>query len=234
MEHLTDLRDPIIDIHFGAAQAQRGLTRHRDPMLAFSAILAAVLNIAHLIGVATVQHLLHETIIIAGMVTRMALFEDVPVIKKDLLEDAPMPPRIDNHEVAPSKGSWLFRFLWVKRFYHVSPLPSTLCRGALSDLADPGVMGSSGGLKNENSYTIKQLSARHLAHHGLNPRTYRQQFGIPRNQPLSAKATTAMRRQAVQNIRPWEKTPTYRKAHEEQGPTPAPPKRTRKKAVTTN
>ena len=81
--------------------------------------------------------------------------------------------------------------------------------------------------------TFKQLSARHLRQHDLNPRTYRQQFGIPRTQPLSAKETTAMRRQIVQNIRPWEKAPTYVKAHEPT-PTPARPKRARKKAALAN
>jgi predicted transcriptional regulator len=50
---------------------------------------------------------------------------------------------------------------------------------------------------------FKQLSARHLSMHDLDPRTYRQQFGIPATQPLSAKATTEMRRQVVQQIRPW-------------------------------
>jgi len=59
---------------------------------------------------------------------------------------------------------------------------------------------------------FKQLSARHLSIHDLDPRTYRQQFGIPTTQPLSAKATTAMRRQVVQQIRPWEKAPTYVKS----------------------
>ena len=59
---------------------------------------------------------------------------------------------------------------------------------------------------------FKQLSARHLSSHDLDPRTYRQQFGIPSTQPLSAKATTAMRRQVVQQIRPWEKAPTYVKS----------------------
>ena len=80
--------------------------------------------------------------------------------------------------------------------------------------------------------TFKQLSALHLRQHDLDPRTYRQQFGIPRTQPLSAKETTAMRRRVVQNSRPWEKTPTYIKAHE---PTPvAQPKRARKKAAATS
>lgn len=80
---------------------------------------------------------------------------------------------------------------------------------------------------------FKQLSARHLSTHDLDPRTYRQQFGIPSTQPLSAKATTAMRRQVVQQIRPWEKAPTYVKSIEQKstnGKT-AKPKGARKKAT---
>ena len=80
--------------------------------------------------------------------------------------------------------------------------------------------------------TFKQLSARHLRQHDLDPRTYRQQFNIPRTQPLSAKETTATRRRVVQAIRPWEKTPAYIRAHK---PAPvAQPKRARKKAATTS
>ena len=80
---------------------------------------------------------------------------------------------------------------------------------------------------------FKQLSARHLSSHDLDPRTYRQQFGIPATQPLSAKATTAMRRQVVQQIRPWEKAPTYMKSTEQKETTSkaAKPKGTRKKAA---
>ena len=80
--------------------------------------------------------------------------------------------------------------------------------------------------------TFKQLSARHLRQHDLDPRTYRQQFGIPSFQPLSAQETTAMRRRIVQNIRPWEKAPTYVKA--QQPTSAARPKRAGKKATSTN
>ena len=79
--------------------------------------------------------------------------------------------------------------------------------------------------------TFKQLSMRHLRQHDLDPRTYRQRFGIPRTQPLSAKETTAKRRQIVQHIRPWEKAPTYGQAQESTPPPPpARPKRAREKA----
>jgi predicted transcriptional regulator len=79
---------------------------------------------------------------------------------------------------------------------------------------------------------FKQLSARHLRQHDLDPRTYRQRFGIPRSQALSAKETTAMRRRVVQNIRPWEKAPTYVQAHK--AAPAARPKRARKKATSTS
>lgn len=64
--------------------------------------------------------------LVAGIVTRMALFKDVPMIGKDLLEDVPVPPGFDTHEVAPSEGNRLVQLLRVKRLYHVSLLPSTL------------------------------------------------------------------------------------------------------------
>lgn len=63
--------------------------------------------------------------------------------------------------------------------------------------------------------TFKQLSVRHLREHGLDGRSYRTKYGIPRTQPLSAKETTAKRKQVIQQSRPWEKAPTYMKAHEE-------------------
>lgn len=52
--------------------------------------------------------------------------------------------------------------------------------------------------------TFKQLSARHLRTHGLDPRSYRDKYGIPRTQALSARAITAHRRQLAHRIRPWE------------------------------
>jgi predicted transcriptional regulator len=61
---------------------------------------------------------------------------------------------------------------------------------------------------------FKQLSARHLGQHGLNGRTYREKYGIPRTQALAAKATTAARKKIVQQIRPWEKAPRFVEARE--------------------
>ena len=44
--------------------------------------------------------------------------------------------------------------------------------------------------------TFKQLSIRHLGMHGLDPRSYRTKYGIPRTQPLAARATTERRKPA--------------------------------------
>ena len=62
--------------------------------------------------------------------------------------------------------------------------------------------------------SFKQLSVRHLREHGLDARSYRVQYGIPRHQPLSARSVTAIRKQIVQTTRPWEKAPTFLKAQE--------------------
>jgi len=64
----------------------------------------------------------------------------------------------------------------------------------------------------ECGQSFKQLSVRHLRKHDLDGRTYREKYGIPRTQPLAARATTARRKTIAQTVRPWEKTPTYVKS----------------------
>ena len=72
---------------------------------------------------------------------------------------------------------------------------------------------------------FRQLSTRHLQKHGLDARSYRRKYGIPPRQPLSARAVTALRKQIVQRSRPWEKAPTYVKAHEPETQAAAAPTR---------
>lgn len=83
--------------------------------------------------------------------------------------------------------------------------------------------------------SFKQLSVRHLRDHDLDPRGYRTKYGIPRTQPLSARDTTAMRKRIVQESRPWEKAPTYLRAHAPKAAanttTPTKVARARKKAT---
>jgi predicted transcriptional regulator len=66
----------------------------------------------------------------------------------------------------------------------------------------------------ECGQSFKQLSLRHLRHHGLDGRSYREKYGIPRTQPLAARATTSKRKTIAQTVRPWEKTSTYVKSQE--------------------
>jgi predicted transcriptional regulator len=63
----------------------------------------------------------------------------------------------------------------------------------------------------------KQLTIRHLMTHGLDPRSYRRKYGIPRTQPLTARDVTRRRQQVVQTVRPWEKAPAYLKAQARDG-----------------
>ena len=77
---------------------------------------------------------------------------------------------------------------------------------------------------------FKQLSGRHFRLHALDAASYRAKYGIPRTQPLAAKATTTLRKQIVQQNRPWEKAPTYQKAHPVQA---QPTGRNRRKRMTT-
>ena len=66
----------------------------------------------------------------------------------------------------------------------------------------------------ECGQSFKQLSVRHLKEHGLNGRSYRVKYGIPRTQALAAKETTSRRKEIVQRTRLWEKAPTFLKAQE--------------------
>jgi predicted transcriptional regulator len=65
--------------------------------------------------------------------------------------------------------------------------------------------------------SFKQLSIRHLGIHGLDSRSYRIKYGIPRTQGLAARSTTERRRQVVQKSRPWEKAPAYIKGQARDG-----------------
>ena len=77
--------------------------------------------------------------------------------------------------------------------------------------------------------SFKQLSVRHLRHHDLDGRSYREKYGIPGTQPLAARETTAKRRRIAAAVKPWEKAPTYLKAQEEKAA--AAKKAGRKKAT---
>jgi hypothetical protein len=106
-------------------------------MLALATMLTAILEIPHLVGIPAAEHLVHETIIVAGIVARIDVFEAIPVIDKDLFEDVPVLRRLCHHQIAPSKG---IGFLGIERFYHVSrsaSIPSSVFTGAPSPPLSP-------------------------------------------------------------------------------------------------
>jgi predicted transcriptional regulator len=81
--------------------------------------------------------------------------------------------------------------------------------------------------------SFKQLSVRHLKEHGLDGRSYRVKYGIPRTQPLAAKEITSHRQEVVQRTKPWEKAPTFVKAQEKAHKAVAQRKRAVRKKGTT-
>ena len=75
----------------------------------------------------------------------------------------------------------------------------------------------------ECGQAFKQLALRHLGMHGMDSRSYRTKYGIPKTQPLSARSTTERRRQVAQAIRPWEKSPHIFQARQHNGHTSPEP-----------
>ncbi len=102
VEDLAHLADSVVHRDFGAAQAQRRLTAHRHQVLPLAPVQAAVCNRAHLLRVATSEHLGHQAIIVGCLVARMGMCELLPVLGTDLLEDVPVPRGCCKHEGAPS------------------------------------------------------------------------------------------------------------------------------------
>jgi predicted transcriptional regulator len=84
--------------------------------------------------------------------------------------------------------------------------------------------------------SFKQLTVRHLQEHGLDGRSYRIKYGIPRTQSLAAKEITSHRQEVVQRTKPWEKAPTFVKAQEkkQQKATVAQRKKTARAKVSGN
>src|SRR5215471_4079068 len=100
MEHPAHLADPVVDVDFGAAQAQRRLTTHSDLMGALPTMQTPIRDIPHPLRIAADEHLVHKAVIVARLVTRIDAFEPVPVLDKDLLEDVPGRQGFCSHRAA--------------------------------------------------------------------------------------------------------------------------------------
>src|SRR2546426_8947400 len=73
VEHRAHLAHPVVHVDFGTPQAQRRCAAHRHPMGALATLQAAVFDIAHLLRVATRQHLGHQAIVVSTY-TKLILY----------------------------------------------------------------------------------------------------------------------------------------------------------------
>src|SRR5215813_10708816 len=81
-----------------------------------------ILDIPHLAGIPTPEHLGHQVIIVASIVARIDSFKAVPVVGKDLFEDAPGRRSGCNHQAASLRSMGLGI---VALLYHVELTTST-------------------------------------------------------------------------------------------------------------
>jgi hypothetical protein len=114
-------------------------------MLALPTMETAILDRAHLVGIAAPEHLGHKVIIVGRIITRTKLFKPRPVIGKYLFEDVPVLRRLCNHQSAPSWGIGIVAVpLFLPRLPpSVHPLIGRH-RDTLTRLSHPGVTGTSG------------------------------------------------------------------------------------------
>src|SRR6266849_783592 len=108
MEDLTHLAHPVVHIDFGAPQAQGRFTAHGHPVFTLTAVQATIFDIADLFRVAACQHLRHQTIVGRGLIPWVGTLKRFPVIRKDLLEDTPVPRGWWHHHGAPSWDEKMF------------------------------------------------------------------------------------------------------------------------------
>src|SRR5438270_3717974 len=129
-------------------------------MGALATLQAAVLDIAHLVRVATRQHLGHEAIVVGGLIPRMGALKRIPALGKDLLEDTPVPRGLWHHRGAPSWGDEL---LTVQRLYHASSASSTPHRPVLGQPSLASFILESRGLPGSGKCKILCYAHRQLA-----------------------------------------------------------------------
>src|SRR5215212_4763638 len=131
VESPTDLAAPVVHGDFGAAQAQGGFAAHRHHVLPLTTVQTAVFHVPDLRGVATGEHLAHETMVIGGLIPRMGVLKRLPVIGKDLLKDTPVPRRCCKHPRPPSEEVGIGVESWLYHGSSVLSTPPQCLRGIL-------------------------------------------------------------------------------------------------------
>src|SRR5262249_44597621 len=60
MQHPADLADPVVDVDFGAAQAQCGLTTHGDALRPLATMQTPIGDISYLLRMPAPEHLVYK------------------------------------------------------------------------------------------------------------------------------------------------------------------------------
>ena len=81
----TNELDPAIRVGLGTRKAKARLAAEGDAS-SFSAPGASVLTEAHLLRVATIEHLVDDRVVVVCGVAWVLSLENIPVVTKDLLE----------------------------------------------------------------------------------------------------------------------------------------------------
>ena len=115
-------------------------------MGALPAAKTPLFDIPHLVGISASEHLRHQAIIVASIVARIDTFKTVPMVGKDLFEDAPGWRSYCSHQAVSLRSVGL---CVIALFYHIPPTtstPSSALTGARSPtsltLAPRGLQGN--------------------------------------------------------------------------------------------
>src|SRR4029434_2166216 len=92
-------------------------------MGALPTLQTSIFDRAHLVGIPTPEHLMDKPIIVTAIVPRIDACKSVPVLGKDLFDDAPSRRSCCSHQAASLQSVGL---CVVERFYHILPPTSTL------------------------------------------------------------------------------------------------------------
>src|SRR5262247_3934928 len=174
-------------------------------MIALTTIETSVLDIAHLVGVAAVEHLVDEPLIVGRIVARMELFKPLPVIDKDLFEDVPVPRRLDDHQITPSEGD---RCWGCGMFTTSHPLRPPLI-GVHQDmrihLPRPGVMRASGSRKMKNPIRLNYKGVP-ISDRGISKLVvkYRKNAGITKRASCHSLRHTFATYKAEKGVSPFQ------------------------------
>ena len=82
---------PLVRVEFGTGEAKARLAGESDAS-GFPASDAAILHESRFFGIAAIEHLLDDGVVIGGVKTRVKSFEGFPMISEDLLESVFVDP----------------------------------------------------------------------------------------------------------------------------------------------